>query len=146
MPAACRSFTIYNVTSNSLTPSLTLTILLEAYPINLYPYLFLMPTGSVLIVTGTDHPCSCFMFPSGSCACKVTGSKLGFEGCTAAPDSHAVKMCKVIVKFLAWHHTCAQVASHSLKRAADVSAGIYMVSTAAGIYSRWYLLASIDKT
>ncbi|DBB11708.1 TPA: hypothetical protein ACH3X3_005878 [Trebouxia sp. C0006] len=48
------SFTIYNVTSNSLTPSLTLTILLEAYPINLYPYLFLMPTGSVLIVTGVQ--------------------------------------------------------------------------------------------
>lgn len=142
MPAACRSFTIYNVTSNSLTPSLTLTILLEAYPINLYPYLFLMPTGSVLIVTGNDHPCSCFMFPSGSCACKVTGSKLGFEGCIAAPDSHAVKCAKSLGNFwpgitpaLKLHHT--------------VSKGqpMYLL-VSIGIYGRWYLqpLVSIDKT
>lgn len=48
------SFTIYNVTSNTLTPSLTLTILLEAFPINLYPYLFVMPTGSTLIITGVQ--------------------------------------------------------------------------------------------
>ncbi len=145
MPAACRSFTIYNVTSNSLTPSLTLTILLEAYPINLYPYLFLMPTGSVLIVTGNDHPCSCFMFPSGSCACKVTGSKLGFEGCIAAPNSHAVKCAKSLgIPGLEYH-----LRSSCITQSQKGSRCIYwyvLASMAAGNYSRWYLLVSIDKT
>lgn len=46
------SYTIYDVSDNSFIPSLTLTILLEAWPINLLPYLWVLPTGSTLVLTG----------------------------------------------------------------------------------------------
>ena len=46
------SFAIYDVASNTISPSLALTILLEAWPINLYPKLWVLPTGSTLVIAG----------------------------------------------------------------------------------------------
>ena len=46
------TYEIYDPVANTLTPALTLTILLDAYPINLYPYLWVLPTGSTLILAG----------------------------------------------------------------------------------------------
>ncbi|KAK9866371.1 hypothetical protein WJX84_008187 [Apatococcus fuscideae] len=48
------TYTIYNYTANSFSTSLTLTILLDAFPINLYPYAWVLPTGSTLIMTGVS--------------------------------------------------------------------------------------------
>lgn len=50
------TYTIYNYTANSFSTSLTLTILLDAFPINLYPYAWVLPTGSTLIMTGAARP------------------------------------------------------------------------------------------
>ena len=46
------TYSIINSTSLAQSPSLTLTILLEAWPINSYPYAIQLPSGSVLIVAG----------------------------------------------------------------------------------------------
>ena len=46
------TYSVINDTTLEQTPSLTLTILLEAWPINSYPYATQLPSGSVLIVAG----------------------------------------------------------------------------------------------
>ncbi len=46
------TYSIINSTNLAQSPSLTLTILLEAWPINSYPYAIQLPSGSVLIVAG----------------------------------------------------------------------------------------------
>ena len=46
------TYLIFNTTDFSLSPALTLTILLEAWPISSYPYVVQLPTGSVLVIAG----------------------------------------------------------------------------------------------
>ena len=46
------SYSIINSTTLEQSPSLTLTILLEAWPINSYPFATQLPSGSVLIIAG----------------------------------------------------------------------------------------------
>ena len=46
------TYQIMNSSSYSLSPALTLTILLQSWPINSYPFLAQLPQGSVLIIAG----------------------------------------------------------------------------------------------
>ena len=48
------SDSILNSGNFSQSPSLTLTILLEAWPINIYPYAVQLPSGSVLVIAGVS--------------------------------------------------------------------------------------------
>ena len=50
------SFTILNTTDFSKSPALALTILLEAWPINSYPYVIALPSGSTLVIAGECDP------------------------------------------------------------------------------------------
>lgn len=50
------SYSILNSGNFSQSPSLTLTILLEAWPINGYPYAVQLPSGSVLVIAGITPP------------------------------------------------------------------------------------------
>lgn len=46
------SYSIFNTTTYSQSPSLTLALLLEAWPVNSYPYVVQLPTGSVFVAAG----------------------------------------------------------------------------------------------
>ena len=46
------SFSIMNPSDLSQSPSLTLALLLEAWPVNSYPYVVQLPTGSVFVAAG----------------------------------------------------------------------------------------------
>lgn len=46
------TFQIMNSSDFGLSPQLTLTILLESWPQNSYPFLVQLPQGSILIVAG----------------------------------------------------------------------------------------------
>ena len=46
------TYQLFNATNNSLSPALALSILLESWPINSYPWLCVLPSGSVLIIAG----------------------------------------------------------------------------------------------
>ena len=59
------SFSILNSTDLSQSPSLTLALLLEAWPVNSYPYVVQLPTGSVFVAAG--------IVPPGSCVCLFVG-------------------------------------------------------------------------
>ena len=48
-----------NSTDLSLSPSLTLALLLEALPVNSYPYVVQLPTGSVFVAAGLSSPAGC---------------------------------------------------------------------------------------
>ncbi|KAK9861867.1 hypothetical protein WJX84_011613, partial [Apatococcus fuscideae] len=48
------SYTILSPTDNSLSRPLALTILMESSPINTYPFLAVMPSGSTLIIAGAQ--------------------------------------------------------------------------------------------
>ena len=50
------TFAILDTTNYSISPELTLTILLEAWPIGSYPYAVLLPSGSALIIAGGVLP------------------------------------------------------------------------------------------
>lgn len=60
------TYQIMSTSNYSLSPALTLTILLEAWPINSYPMLCQLPQGSVLIISGTAYvmkaSCICHAF------------------------------------------------------------------------------------
>ena len=47
------SFSILDPSDFSQSPSLTLAALLEAWPVNSYPYVVQLPTGSVYIAAGS---------------------------------------------------------------------------------------------
>ncbi|DBA68157.1 TPA: hypothetical protein ACH3X2_013911 [Trebouxia sp. C0005] len=47
------TYQIMSSTNYSLSPALTLTILLQSWPINSYPFLAQLPQGSVLIIAGS---------------------------------------------------------------------------------------------
>ena len=47
------TFSILDPTDFSQSPSLTLAALLEAWPVNSYPYVVQLPTGSVYIAAGS---------------------------------------------------------------------------------------------
>ncbi|KAL0048241.1 hypothetical protein WJX82_010870 [Trebouxia sp. C0006] len=47
------TYQLFNATNNSLSPALALSILLESWPINSYPWLCVLPSGSVLIIAGS---------------------------------------------------------------------------------------------
>lgn len=46
------SYSIFYPENNTYSPALTLTILLKSWPINLYPYTTVLPTGSTLVIAG----------------------------------------------------------------------------------------------
>ena len=46
------TYQIMSTKNYSLSPALTLTILLQSWPINSYPFLAQLPQGSVLIIAG----------------------------------------------------------------------------------------------
>ena len=46
------SFSIFNTGNYSQSPSLTLALLLEAWPVNSYPYVVQLPSGSVFVAAG----------------------------------------------------------------------------------------------
>ena len=46
------SFSILDPSDFSQSPSLTLALLLEAWPVNSYPYVVQLPTGSVYVAAG----------------------------------------------------------------------------------------------
>lgn len=46
------SFSIMDPSDLSQSPSLTLALLLEAWPVNSYPYVVQLPTGSVFVAAG----------------------------------------------------------------------------------------------
>lgn len=46
------TFQIMSSSNYSLSPQLTLTILLASWPVNSYPFLAQLPQGSVLIIAG----------------------------------------------------------------------------------------------
>ncbi|KAA6429021.1 MAG: hypothetical protein FRX49_01131, partial [Trebouxia sp. A1-2] len=46
------SFSIFNPGNYSQSPSLTLALLLEAWPVNSYPYVVQLPSGSVFVAAG----------------------------------------------------------------------------------------------
>ncbi|KAL0048178.1 hypothetical protein WJX82_009358 [Trebouxia sp. C0006] len=48
------TYSVIDSTTLEQSPSLTLTILLEAWPINSYPYATQLPSGSVLIIAGAQ--------------------------------------------------------------------------------------------
>ena len=48
------SFSIFNTTTYGQSPSLTLALLLEAWPVNSYPYAVQLPSGSVFVAAGTQ--------------------------------------------------------------------------------------------
>lgn len=48
------TYSVIDSTTLEQSPSLTLTILLEAWPINSYPYATQLPSGSVLIIAGQN--------------------------------------------------------------------------------------------
>lgn len=56
---ATATYAILDSQNFSLSRQLTLTILLETWPINTYPFLTLLPSGSTLIVAG-ERPFHCF--------------------------------------------------------------------------------------
>ena len=46
---------IFDATSGSISAPVTLPILSRSWPVNLYPYLFVLPqTGSILVVAGSE--------------------------------------------------------------------------------------------
>ena len=47
------SFSILDPSDFSHSPSLTLALLLEAWPVNSYPYVVQLPSGSVFVAAGT---------------------------------------------------------------------------------------------
>ena len=53
---ATQSYTVLSPTDNSLSRPLALTILMESWPVNTYPFLAVMPTGSTLIIAGESTP------------------------------------------------------------------------------------------
>ena len=55
------SFSIFNSGNYSQSPSLTLALLLEAWPVNSYPYVVQLPSGSVFVAAGhlLFWPCTC---------------------------------------------------------------------------------------
>ncbi|KAL3145060.1 hypothetical protein ABBQ32_003546 [Trebouxia sp. C0010 RCD-2024] len=64
---ATATYAILDSQNFSLSRQLTLTILLETWPINTYPFLTLLPSGSTLIVAGNQME-ALFMDPSGASA------------------------------------------------------------------------------
>ena len=48
------SYSIFFPENNTYSPALTLTILLEAWPISLYPFVNVLPSGSTLVIAGRD--------------------------------------------------------------------------------------------
>ena len=46
------TYQIFDSSTYELSPPLTLTILLESWPINTYPFVVVLPTGSNLVVAG----------------------------------------------------------------------------------------------
>ena len=62
------SFSIMNPSDLSQSPSLTLALLLEAWPVNSYPYVVQLPTGSVFVAAGR-HPTSCPCLCQHMCVC-----------------------------------------------------------------------------
>ena len=60
------SFSIFNSVNYSQSPSLTLALLLEAWPVNSYPYVVQLPSGSVLVgAGGFSTTCQSAMLPAG---------------------------------------------------------------------------------
>ena len=53
------TYQLFNATNNSLSPALALSILLESWPINSYPWLCVLPSGSVLIIAGIATEATC---------------------------------------------------------------------------------------
>ena len=56
------TFQILNSSDFSLSPQLTLTILLQSWPINSYPFLAVLPQGSTLIIAGNQLTLHCFHY------------------------------------------------------------------------------------
>ena len=46
------TYQLFYPSNNSLSTPLTLTILLESWPVNTYPHAIVLPTGSTLIIAG----------------------------------------------------------------------------------------------
>ena len=51
------TYQLFNASDNSLSPALALSILMESWPINSYPWLCVLPSGSVLIIAGKVSCC-----------------------------------------------------------------------------------------
>lgn len=51
------TYQLFNASDNSLSPALALSILMESWPINSYPWLCVLPSGSVLIIAGKVTCC-----------------------------------------------------------------------------------------
>ncbi|KAA6418817.1 MAG: hypothetical protein FRX49_11174 [Trebouxia sp. A1-2] len=66
------TYQFFNATNNSLSPALALSILLESWPINSYPWLCVLPSGSVLIIAGSLMEVDYFM-PDGAYADDAIG-------------------------------------------------------------------------
>lgn len=50
------TFSIFNSETYEQSPALTLTILLAAWPLSSFPFVFQLPIGSVLIIAGMPLP------------------------------------------------------------------------------------------
>ncbi|KAK9791838.1 hypothetical protein WJX73_007086 [Symbiochloris irregularis] len=48
------TYQVYYPGNNTLSPALALTILLESWPVNTYPFAVVLPTGSTLVIAGAQ--------------------------------------------------------------------------------------------
>ena len=67
------SFSIFNTGNYSQSPSLTLALLLEAWPVNSYPYVVQLPSGSVFVAAGQSIDLAMHLCLSvHSCVCVIS--------------------------------------------------------------------------
>ena len=103
------TYQLFNATNNSLSPALALSILLESWPINSYPWLCVLPSGSVLIIAGIAT----------EAICNVSLTKL-LNSCIFESNVHACYqqwlLTRVIHQFLtcfkATHQMLASFVTH----------------------------------
>lgn len=62
------TYSIFNTTTYAQSPSLTVAALLEAWPVNSYPYVVQLPSGSVYLAAGAHRSlCKCICMSQQAC-------------------------------------------------------------------------------